>query len=137
MFHSQLFESIIISLIDITAFILGIIALLQFRKPRKTKKRIRPKKSRYIPDDVRDFVKERANGQCEYCGIRIRRSGEIEHIVAFSKGGSNYHSNLAYVCFECNRSKGDKDLREWALELPHQKKQIVIRRLKKLIKVVK
>jgi len=52
-------------------------------------------------------------GKCYWCGIKVKKHFEIDHIVPISRGGSNDPSNLAIACSYCNRSKGDKLPEEW------------------------
>lgn len=61
----------------------------------------------YIPDKLRDFVTERANGLCEYCKapLFIVLAVEVDHIKAESRGGTTTEDNLCLVCRQCNRSK--------------------------------
>lgn len=57
-------------------------------------------------------VFKRDNYTCKYCG---RKGGilEVDHIIPFSKGGSNDLINLATSCRRCNRQKKDKDINEF------------------------
>ena len=64
--------------------------------------------SRYISQDVRAFVKERAHACCEYCFSQEYFSADsftLDHILPYSKGGSNDPDNLAFSCQGCNRRK--------------------------------
>lgn len=64
--------------------------------------------SRYIPKDVRALVKERAKACCEYCYSQEFFSADsftVDHILPYSKGGSNEENNLAFACQGCNRRK--------------------------------
>jgi hypothetical protein len=55
------------------------------------------------------LVRDRAHGLCEYCHIPEvydRPAFEIEHIIARQHRGPTVASNLAWVCFTCNKRKG-------------------------------
>jgi hypothetical protein len=55
------------------------------------------------------FVRWRARGCCEYCGLPERASSapfEIDHIVARQHGGQTVSANLALACFADNHRKG-------------------------------
>ena len=65
--------------------------------------------SRYIPEEVRKLVAERAQHRCEYCRFYARYSYlsfHIEHIISLKHGGSSEMDNLAYSCPVCNYNKG-------------------------------
>lgn len=53
-----------------------------------------------------DWVKLQAK-TCPYCSSTGPRF-EIDHYQPLNQGGEHALENLRYVCFECNRSKGDK-----------------------------
>jgi hypothetical protein len=59
---------------------------------------------------VREFVRHRANGRCEYCGLPQDAAPyftfHIEHIRARQHEGGNGPSNLALACSDCNAKKG-------------------------------
>lgn len=57
-----------------------------------------------IPEDVRIFVWRRDQGRCVKCGGNERL--EFDHVIPFSKGGSNTARNLQLLCELCNREKG-------------------------------
>jgi hypothetical protein len=59
--------------------------------------------------ELRDFVRRRAAGRCEYCRLPDavqRLPFHVEHIVAKQHGGSNDADNLAWACDRCNAYKG-------------------------------
>lgn len=59
--------------------------------------------------DIRGIAKAQG-GRCAYCAISLRRTRRhIDHIVALSKGGTNYPKNLQLLCAPCNQSKSAKD----------------------------
>ena len=81
------------------------------KKQKSTKKKESTSWSRYISKSVRVTVLNRDNFKCVFCG---RNSQQIElhidHIIPFSKGGSNDISNLQTLCVDCNLGKSDRIL---------------------------
>ena len=61
---------------------------------------------RRISQEVKDAVWRRAKGKCENCGSQINL--EFDHIIPFSKGGSNTYRNVQLLCEKCNREKSNK-----------------------------
>jgi len=62
------------------------------------------KQSRYIPKSVQREVHRRDQGKCVECDSKVKL--EFDHILPFSKGGSNTARNIQLLCEYCNRSKG-------------------------------
>lgn len=58
-----------------------------------------------IPQDVMDIVWNRDGGKCVLCGKSEKL--EFDHIIPFSKGGSNTYRNLQLLCENCNRVKSN------------------------------
>jgi 5-methylcytosine-specific restriction endonuclease McrA len=69
----------------------------------------------YTIDDV-ERLREQQSNCCAACGSNEKRL-EVDHIVAVVRGGSNDPSNLQLLCGPCNKSKGAKDMGEWAAGL--------------------
>ena len=59
---------------------------------------------------TREFVRQRADNSCEYCGVkegrRARLRFHVEHIIARQHGGGDDVENLALACHLCNAHKG-------------------------------
>ncbi len=63
-----------------------------------------------IAPEIRNLVRQRAAGLCEYCHTSERWQYvpfTMDHVVPFSKGGTDEPDNLALSCFHCYRKKGD------------------------------
>jgi 5-methylcytosine-specific restriction enzyme A len=79
---------------------------------RSSQSKINKKKqarSRHIPSSIRVSVLNRDKYKCVFCGRNSKHIElEVDHIIPFSKGGSNDISNLQTLCFDCNRGKGTR-----------------------------
>jgi 5-methylcytosine-specific restriction endonuclease McrA len=86
------------------------------KKSTATRSKSKPKpnqetRSRHIPSSVRVSVLHRDSYKCVFCGRGVKQVQlEVDHILPFSKGGSNDLSNLQTLCFDCNRGKGSRHL---------------------------
>ena len=63
----------------------------------------------YIPPALRQLVRERVTGRCEYCLVReadVLLLHQPDHIIAEQHGGETTPENLALACIHCNRHKG-------------------------------
>ncbi len=61
---------------------------------------------RIISQEVKDLVWNRDGGKCAQCSSNARL--EFDHIIPFSKGGSNTYRNIQLLCEACNRKKTSK-----------------------------
>ncbi len=58
---------------------------------------------------LRELVRHRAGGRCEYCLLHEEDGffpHEIDHVVARKHEGPTRKDNLAWSCFPCNNLKG-------------------------------
>jgi len=78
--------------------------LCGWKYERETK--IKEKMSRHISSSIKREVWRRDNGKCVECGSQERL--EYDHIIPFSKGGSNTARNIQILCERCNRTKHNK-----------------------------
>jgi len=63
------------------------------------------KKREPISQEIQDKVWNRDGGKCVKCGSAEKL--EFDHIIPFSKGGSNTYRNLQLLCESCNRIKSN------------------------------
>jgi hypothetical protein len=67
------------------------------------------KKRSPITNAVRFRVLAESGFRCAYCGASSKEARlEIDHLIPFSRGGSDDVCNLVAACFRCNRGKRDK-----------------------------
>lgn len=69
-----------------------------------------------IADILRNAVRERAQGRCEYCLTAEALSGircQTDHIFPRSRGGTTTGDNLCLACAACN---GHKHVRTHAID---------------------
>lgn len=62
-----------------------------------------------MDERLRQLVRQRTAGRCEYCGLRQEQeplSFHIEHIISRQHGGKDTPENLALACHHCNLRKG-------------------------------
>lgn len=63
---------------------------------------------------LREAVFERDNFSCVYCGTNlVHEEPHCDHVLPFSRGGTNDIDNLATACGPCNLAKGDNTPDEW------------------------
>ncbi len=63
---------------------------------------------RYISPSLRQFVFERADSRCEYCGLS--QTGQaatfhVDHVIPLAEGRQTAEENLALACVSCSLRK--------------------------------
>lgn len=67
---------------------------------------------RNFPARTRIAILARDRHECVYCGDR-QGPFEIDHVIPWSRGGSDEEANLATACRACNQDKSDRTPDEW------------------------
>jgi tellurite resistance protein len=62
--------------------------------------------TRHIPDDVKRDVWDRDGGRCTRCSATDYL--EFDHIIPYTRGGSNTAKNVQILCRKCNLLKSDR-----------------------------
>jgi hypothetical protein len=77
-----------------------------FRINTQSDVKIVGRKRKVIPESVRNEVWRRDQGKCVNC--QSQNKLEFDHIIPFSKGGSDTVRNIQLLCENCNRLKSNK-----------------------------
>ena len=97
----------------------------EMSKARKRKKRAKRKRVSTITLRRTYFTNIPNSYPCGYCGsVRIRF--QMDHIKAWSKGGSNGKANLTPCCKSCNQSKSDSTVLQWMRRLQTRKRNRIV-----------
>ena len=75
-------------------------------KPNKELEQEQGKRRRYISSQTKQTVWDRDGGKCVNCGKEYDL--EFDHIIPYSKGGSNSPNNIQLLCRDCNSKKRAK-----------------------------
>jgi hypothetical protein len=70
-----------------------------------------PSRSRHISNEVRAQVRIKYHHRCAQCHRTEEETGtlhHIDHIIPFSRGGTNSINNLQLLCQDCNLKKRDQ-----------------------------
>lgn len=86
------------------------VAVRAYANARRAKKLAA--EGRYTAEDVQRIYKAQ-KGKCYYCGAKVGRKYEVDHVVPLSRGGTNWPDNLVIACPSCNSSKNNKLSHEW------------------------
>ena len=80
---------------------------------RNRKARLRAAEGHHCANDIEEIL-DRQSGKCVYCQTTLKGGYHVDHIIAISRGGSNWPFNLQILCASCNLQKGTKDHMEFA-----------------------
>lgn len=80
--------------------------IIKFQKILRGFENLLDDRRRKIPKEIKRQVWKRDKGMCIECGSKLNL--EYDHIIPFSKGGSNSVLNIQLLCQKCNNKKRDK-----------------------------
>jgi len=53
---------------------------------------------------------------CAYCSVALNGKGSLDHIVALTRGGTNWPNNLQWLCRSCNSRKHTKVAQDFVIQ---------------------
>lgn len=77
----------------------------RLRRIRIKKEDLAKARRNRVPPEVQEFVWQRDEGRCVYCGAR--ENLHYDHVIPVAKGGGNDISNIQILCQDCNLRKSD------------------------------
>ncbi len=79
---------------------------IEYKKNRRARKS--GAEGKFTCEDI-SRIRKSQKDKCACCGIKMNGKGSVDHIVALSKGGTNWPSNIQLLCGPCNSSKHARD----------------------------
>jgi len=76
--------------------------------------RVRGAEGHWTLEDIKALARAQKD-LCAGCGEDIRDSFTIDHVIAVTKGGSNWPTNLQLLCNCCNSTKNNATPEVWTL----------------------
>lgn len=73
-----------------------------------------------IPVHIREEVRQKFGGSCAYCGMTLRKSFRVDHVIPVASGGIDDIANYFPACGKCNAFKSDWPLERFRQELENQ-----------------
>jgi 5-methylcytosine-specific restriction endonuclease McrA len=83
---------------------------------RKRRARKRGAEGSHSAQDIKR-IRLLQKDKCAYCKTKLKGSGQVDHIVALSRGGTDFPANLQLTCGTCNSRKHAKCPQTFAREL--------------------
>jgi 5-methylcytosine-specific restriction endonuclease McrA len=80
---------------------------------RGRRARLRGSPGRHTVADVA-AQRTRQKGRCYWCGVKVGRHYQVDHVMPTALGGSNGPENLVISCVACNLAKNAKHPMDWA-----------------------
>lgn len=59
-------------------------------------------------------IRKSQKDRCGFCRRKLGGKGHVDHIIALTKGGSNWPNNLQLLCASCNTAKSNRDQIDFA-----------------------
>lgn len=97
-----------------------VIELIRLLESKLTATAFAKEQRQLMTKKLREYIINRDNFTCCNCGNSTHSEPnlllEVDHIIPIAKGGYTVENNLQTLCWKCNRSKGDKLLRDYYME---------------------
>lgn len=77
-------------------------------------------KREHVHKEIREEVRQKFGGHCAYCGIFLKKSFHIDHVIPVASGGIDDICNYFPSCAKCNTFKSDWSLERFRQELANQ-----------------
>lgn len=78
--------------------------------------RLQNAEGNYTAEDVRRIAIAQRR-RCAYCRQKLGKPFHIDHIIALSRGGTNWPRNIQLTCVRCNLTKHAKDPVDFARQI--------------------
>lgn len=75
---------------------------------RNRRARLKKAEGRHTADDI-TAIQFLQQDRCACCRTELNGKGQVDHIQAVTRGGSNWPRNLQILCAPCNQMKNAKD----------------------------
>jgi hypothetical protein len=91
-----------------------------------------------ISKELREEVKSKFGGHCAYCGVLLKKSFHVDHVVPVAAGGPDDVCNYFPSCRHCNTFKNSFSLEEFRRNIENQinKSHMIIAERFEMIKIL-